>query len=145
MPAVFRCCIWTRYATGRSARMCKSKCMYTCMYTRVTTYKDETWVRARARAYVGTCGRVYIPAYIHVRIYVRVNMAASIGKLHPKTRRYHRVINYRYGADRPLIRITIIAIDLVRAPTRLTWNIHGKTGWLTQCRVHTRARARVLL
>lgn len=43
--------------------------------------------------------------------YIRVNMTASIGKLHPKTRRYHRVINYRYGDDQPLIRVTIIAID----------------------------------
>lgn len=51
--------------------------------------------------------------------YVRVNTAASVGKSHPKTpgRVPRRVINYRYGDDQPLIRITIIAIDsLARAP-----------------------------
>lgn len=78
--------------------------IYVCI---LCIYKGKTYVRARTDTYMRLCA------------YIRVNMAASIGKLHPKTRRDHRVINYRYDDDQLLIRVTIIAIDLFGNQTYL--------------------------
>lgn len=114
IPAVFSRCASVGAppgcATGGTLCVCVCKNIYVYTYTQIR--QGKTYVRMCI--HTNTYARTWIS--LRFRTYVLIWPRTSIGKLHPKTRRYHRVINYRYGDDQPLIRITIIPIDsFVRA------------------------------